>query len=139
MAFSLFWQLGGGSVLDCAKAIAAGVKYEGDVWDIITSKVTATEALPIGSVLTLAATGSEMNNNSVITNWETNEKNTAGAVLLHIHNFSILDPVYTYTVPRDQTVYGMVDIMSHVFEQYFHHVPNTLLQDRYCESLLKKQ
>jgi alcohol dehydrogenase YqhD (iron-dependent ADH family) len=128
--------VGGGSVLDCAKAIAAGVKYEGDVWDIITSKVTATEALPIGSVLTLAATGSEMNNNSVITNWETNEKYGWSSPATY-PQFSILDPVYTYTVPRDQTVYGMVDIMSHVFEQYFHHVPNTLLQDRYCESLLK--
>lgn len=128
--------VGGGSVLDCAKAIAAGVKYEGNVWDIITGKAAADDALPLGSVLTLAATGSEMNNNSVITNWETNEKCGWSSPATY-PMFSILDPVYTFTVPRDQTVYGMVDIMSHVFEQYFHHVTNTPLQDRFCESLIK--
>nr|WP_263324764.1 iron-containing alcohol dehydrogenase [Neobacillus sp. Marseille-Q6967] len=128
--------VGGGSVLDCVKAIAVGVKYDGDVWDIISGKAKGEEALAFGSVLTLAATGSEMNNNSVITNWETQEK-LGWSSLVSYPKFSILDPVYTYSVPKDQTVYGMVDIMSHVFEQYFHHVKNTPLQDRYCESLLK--
>lgn len=128
--------VGGGSVLDCAKAIAAGAKYDGDVWDIISGKSSGAAALPLGSILTLAATGSEMNNNSVITNWETKEKLGWSSPLTY-PKFSILDPVYTYSVPKDQTVYGMVDIMSHVFEQYFHHVKNTPLQDRYCESLLK--
>ena len=66
--------VGGGSVIDCTKAIAAGAKYEGDAWDIVTQKVIVSEALPLGTVLTLAATGSEMNRSSVITNWETNEK-----------------------------------------------------------------
>lgn len=66
--------VGGGSVIDCTKAIAAGAKYDGDAWDLVTKKAFATEALPFGTVLTLAATGSEMNSGSVITNWETNEK-----------------------------------------------------------------
>ncbi|GIM47273.1 NADH-dependent alcohol dehydrogenase [Collibacillus ludicampi] len=128
--------VGGGSVIDCTKAITIGAKYEGDVWDIITRKVTPTDALPFGTVLTLAATGSEMNSGSVITNWETKEKYGWGSPLVY-PKFSILDPVHTFTVPKDHTVYGIVDIMSHVFEQYFHHVPNTPLQDRMCESILK--
>lgn len=65
-------------------------------------------------------------------------KNMAGVVQLLSRNFSILDPVHTASVPRDQTIYGMVDIMSHVLEQYFHHGTNTELQDRYCESVLKQ-
>lgn len=128
--------VGGGSVIDCTKAIAAGAEYDGDVWDIISKKVTATQALPFGTVLTLAATGSEMNPDSVITNWETNEKYVWGSTVTH-PKFSILDPVNTFTVPLDQTVYGMVDMMSHVFEQYFHNVKNTKLQDRMCYSVLQ--
>ncbi|MGC4376379.1 iron-containing alcohol dehydrogenase [Fictibacillus sp. Mic-4] len=128
--------VGGGSVIDCTKAIAAGTKYEGDVWDLVTKKAIAQEALPFGTVLTLAATGSEMNSGSVITNWETNEKYGWGSPVT-FPKFSILDPRHTFTVPRDQTVYGMVDIMSHVFEQYFHHGTNTPIQDRYCESILR--
>ncbi|WP_110113727.1 iron-containing alcohol dehydrogenase [Bacillus sp. CGMCC 1.16541] len=128
--------VGGGSVIDCTKAVAAGAKYDGDVWDIITKKSPATEALPFGTVLTLAATGSEMNAGSVITNWETNEKYGWGSPAT-FPQFSILDPENTYTVPKDQTIYGIVDMMSHVFEQYFHHVSNTPLQDRMCESVLR--
>ncbi|MDA2382966.1 iron-containing alcohol dehydrogenase [Bacillus cereus] len=128
--------VGGGSVIDCTKAIAAGSKYDGDVWDIVTKKTFANEALPFGTVLTLAATGSEMNAGSVITNWETNEKYGWGSPVT-FPQFSILDPVHTTSVPKDQTIYGMVDIMSHVLEQYFHHGTNTELQDRYCESVLK--
>ncbi|WP_299087315.1 iron-containing alcohol dehydrogenase [uncultured Metabacillus sp.] len=128
--------VGGGSVIDCTKAIAAGAKYDGDAWDIVTKKHIPTEALPFGTVLTLAATGSEMNSGSVITNWETKEKYGWGSPLT-FPQFSILDPVNTFTVPKDQTVYGMVDMMTHVFEQYFHHTKNTPLQDRFCESLLK--
>ncbi|MFC7392356.1 iron-containing alcohol dehydrogenase [Scopulibacillus cellulosilyticus] len=128
--------VGGGSVIDCAKAIAAGAKYDGDVWDLVTKKAFATDALPFGTVLTLAATGSEMNSGSVITNWETNEKYGWGSPLT-FPKFSILDPVHTFSVPLDQTVYGMVDMMSHVFEAYFHHGKNTPVQDRYCESILK--
>ena len=100
-------------------------------------KTFASEALPFGTVLTLAATGSEMNAGSVITNWETNEKYGWGSPVT-FPQFSILDPAHTASVPKDQTIYGMVDIMSHVLEQYFHHGTNTELQDRYCESVLKQ-
>lgn len=127
--------VGGGSVIDCTKAIAAGAKYNGDPWELVTKKAVAHEALPFGTVLTLAATGSEMNSGSVITNWETKEKYGWGSAVT-FPVFSILDPVHTYTVPKEQTIYGIVDMMSHVFEHYFHLQENTLLQDRMCESLL---
>lgn len=128
--------VGGGSVIDCTKLIAAGSKYDGDAWDLVIKKAFAQEALPFGTILTLAATGSEMNSGSVITNWETKEKYGWGSPLT-FPKFSILDPTNTFTVPKDQTIYGMVDIMSHVFEQYFHQVENTVLQDRLCESTLQ--
>lgn len=127
--------VGGGSVIDCTKLIAAGTKYAGDSWDLVTRKAFATDALPFGVVLTLAATGSEMNAGSVITNWETNEKYGWGSAVTY-PKFSILDPVNTYTVPKDQTVYGLVDMMVHVMENYFHLTENTLLQDRMMEGLL---
>ena len=127
--------VGGGSVIDCTKAIAAGAKYDGDAWDFIIKKASVTDALPFGTVLTLAATGSEMNSGSVITNWETKEKHGWGSPYT-FPKFSILDPVNTFTVPKDQTVYGIVDMMSHVFEHYFHLTENTDFQDRMCESLL---
>ncbi|MEK3890140.1 iron-containing alcohol dehydrogenase [Bacillus sp. FSL K6-3431] len=127
--------VGGGSVIDCVKAIAAGAKYEGDPWDLVIKKAAVKDALPFGTVLTLAATGSEMNSGSVITNWETNEKHGWGSPAV-FPKFSILDPVNTFTVPKDQTIYGIVDIMSHVLEHYFHQTENTPLQDRMCESVL---
>jgi hypothetical protein len=128
--------IGGGSVIDCAKAIAAGVQYQGDVWDFFVKKAVITSALPIGAVLTLAATGSEMNGNSVITNLETQQKLAVGNPLLR-PKFSVLDPEYTYSVPPEQTAAGTVDIMSHIFEQYFSPTPDTYLQDRLAEALLK--
>ncbi|MGR3765535.1 iron-containing alcohol dehydrogenase [Rossellomorea sp. NS-SX7] len=128
--------VGGGSVIDCTKAIAAGAKYDGDAWDLVTKKAVPHEALPFGTVLTLAATGSEMNAGSVITNWETQEKYGWGSPVT-FPQFSILDPVNTFTVPKNHTVYGMVDMMSHVFEQYFNDATNTPLQDRMCESTLR--
>lgn len=127
--------VGGGSVIDCTKLIAAGAKYDGDAWDLVTRKAAVSEALPFGTVLTLAATGSEMNSGSVITNWETNEKYGWGSPFT-FPKFSILDPVHTFSVPHDQTIYGIVDMMSHVLEHYFHLEENTLFQDRMCESLL---
>ncbi|TCS93825.1 iron-containing alcohol dehydrogenase [Hazenella coriacea] len=127
--------VGGGSVIDATKAIAVGAKYEGDVWDIISKKTTAQGALPFGTVLTLAATGSEMNAGSVITNWETKEKVGWGSPH-SFPKFSILDPVNTFTVPKDQTIYGIVDTMSHVLEQYFSPSPNVPLLERMAESLL---
>ncbi|MDF2607777.1 MAG: NADH-dependent alcohol dehydrogenase [Bacillales bacterium] len=128
--------VGGGSVIDCTKLISAGVKYDGDPWDIVLGKHVPTEALPFGTILTLAATGSEMNSGSVITNWDTKEKYGWGSPLVY-PKFSILDPVNTFTVPLNQTVYGVVDIMAHVFEQYFHNVENTEVQDGFCETILK--
>ncbi|GAA0326207.1 iron-containing alcohol dehydrogenase [Bacillus carboniphilus] len=127
--------VGGGSVIDCTKAISAGAKYDGDPWDIVLKKHIPEEVVPFGTILTLAATGSEMNSGSVITNWETHEKYGWGSPLT-FPKFSILDPTNTFTVPKDQTVYGMVDMMSHVLEQYFHNVSNTPLQDRMCEAVL---
>ncbi|GED54012.1 MULTISPECIES: iron-containing alcohol dehydrogenase [Brevibacillus] len=126
--------VGGGSVIDASKAIAVGVPYQGDVWDFYTRKATPQKALPIGTVLTLAATGSEMNRGSVVTNWETQEK-FGGTTTFP--TFSILDPENTFSVPRDQTIYGMCDIMSHVFEQYFSHTPEIPLQTRFAEAILK--
>jgi alcohol dehydrogenase len=132
------WLLavGGGSVIDCTKTIAAGAKYEGDPWDLVIKKATPKEALPFGTVLTLAATGSEMNSGAVITNWETNEKFGWGSPLV-FPKFSLLDPAYTKTVPKDHTIYGIVDMMSHIFEQYFHEPTNSPVQDRMCEGVLK--
>ena len=126
--------VGGGSVIDAAKAVAVGVPYEGDVWDFYTRKALTTEALPLGTILTLAATGSEMNRGSVVTNWDTKEKHGASTTF---PAFSILDPENTFSVPRDQTIYGISDIMSHVFEQYFTHTPEVPLQTRFAESILK--
>ncbi len=128
--------VGGGSTIDCTKAIAVGAKSEADMWDIITRKERPQGALPFGTILTLAATGSEMNSGSVITNWEKKEKYSWGSKY-SFPRFSILDPTITSTVPKDQTVYGIVDIMSHVFEHYFHLTPNTPMQDRLCESILQ--
>ena len=128
--------VGGGSVLDCTKAIVAGATYDGDPWDLILDMDKVKDALPFGAIITLAATGSEMNNGAVITNWETKEKYPFRSPYTY-PKFSILDPEYTYTVPLDQTVFGIVDIMSHVFEQYFHHQTGTELMDRFCESILQ--
>lgn len=128
--------VGGGSVIDAAKAIAAGAKYDGSVWDFYSGLETVKDALPLGTVLTLAATGSEMNKFSVVSNWNTNEKVGIASNYLY-PKFSILDPTYTYTVPKDQTIYGIVDIMAHVFEQYFSHTTNTPMQDELCESILR--
>lgn len=128
--------VGGGSVIDCTKAIAAGSKYDSDAWDLVIKKAPVSDALPFGTILTLAATGSEMNSGSVITNWETKEKYGWGSPLV-FPKFSILDPVNTFTVPKNQTIYGIVDMMAHTFEHYFHLDENTPLQDRMCESLLQ--
>ncbi|WP_419959359.1 iron-containing alcohol dehydrogenase [Psychrobacillus sp. BM2] len=128
--------VGGGSVIDCTKLIAAAAKYDGDPWDFVTRKAVPQEALPFGTILTLAATGSEMNSGSVITNEETLEKYGWGNPLVY-PKFSILDPVNTFTVPLDQTVYGIVDMMSHMFEQYYNNAINTPVQDEMIEGTLR--
>lgn len=135
-SIDLVLAVGGGSVIDCAKLIVAGAKTEADAWDIVTKKVLTTEALPLGTVLTLAATASEMNSGSVITNMETNEKLGWGSPAV-FPSFSILDPVYTYSVPDDQTVNGVVDTMTHIFEQYFNNATNTPLIDEMSEGVLR--
>jgi len=132
----LVLAVGGGSVLDAAKAVAAGAKYDGDVWNFYIRKDKVRDALPLGTILTLAATGSEMNGNSVITNLDTSDKLSTGSVHL-CPRFSFCDPTVTFSVPRDQTMYGIVDMLSHVFEEYFSHTANTPLQDRLCESVMK--
>lgn len=135
-AIDILLAVGGGSVIDCTKAIAVGVKYDGDVWDLITQKAPIESALPIGTVLTLGATGSEMNPISVISNWETKDKLGWGSS--HVFpRFSILDPTYTYSVSRKQTTYAIVDSMSHALEHYFHRTKNTPMIDGFIESLLR--
>ncbi|MCP3032767.1 iron-containing alcohol dehydrogenase [Halobacillus sp. A1] len=129
--------VGGGSVIDCTKTIAAGAKYEGDAWDLVTRQATPEGAIPFGTVLTLAATGSEMNGGAVITNWETNEKYGWGFAPYTYPTFSILDPQNTMTVPRDQTIYGIVDMMSHLMEQYFHNNTQSPVQDEMVEGVLR--
>lgn len=132
----LILAVGGGSVLDCSKAIAVGAKYDGDMWDFVERKAVPQAGLPLGTVLTMAATGSEMNGGSVITNEVTQEKMGWGSPYAY-PAFSILDPVHTFSLPRDQTVYGIVDIMSHVLEHYFHQDTNTPVQDGFCETILR--
>lgn len=128
--------VGGGSVIDCTKLIAVAAKYDGDPWDFVAKKAAPKDGLPFGTILTLAATGSEMNRGSVITNEETQEKYGWGS-LFSYPKFSILDPTYTLSVPKNHTVYGIVDMMSHVFEQYFNNATNTPVQDELCEGVLR--
>lgn len=127
--------IGGGSVIDCSKAIAAGAKTDADIWDVITRKSSVEDALPLGVILTHAATGSEMNRSCVISNPEIQQKRGWGCPYTH-PKFTIADPAFTRSVPEQQTVLGIVDMMSHVLEHYFHLTPNTPIQDRFCESLL---
>lgn len=128
-------SVGGGSVLDCSKAIAAGAKYDGDPWDLISYKVKAQAALPIVDILTLAATGSEYDCGGVISRTKTNDK--IGYLDPHLFPAcSILDPEYTFTVSKKQTAAGCADAMNHIMEQYFTG-DTTLLNDGFCEAGLK--
>ncbi len=128
-------SVGGGSVLDCSKAIAAGACYDGDPWDLITYKVKAKAALPIVDVLTLAATGSEYDCGGVISRTDTNDKiGYIDPLLFPVVSF--LDPTYTFTVSRKQTAAGIADAMNHTIEQYFTE-DTTLLNDGFCESMLR--
>ena len=126
---------GAGSVIDCCKAIAAARYHKGDPWDFFIRKASVKKALPICAILTLAATGSEMNGGCVLTNEKTQEKLPMGSVRLK-PKFSILDPTYTFTLPKNQTAAGIADITSHVFEQYFSY-PEAALQDYMSEAVLK--
>ena len=128
-------SVGGGSVLDCSKAIAAGAKYDGDPWDLISYKVKAKDALPIVDIITLAATGSEYDCGGVISRTETDDKiGYVDSLLYPVVSF--LDPVYTYTVSKKQTAAGCADAMNHIMEQYFCE-DSTLLNDGFMEAGLK--
>lgn len=127
--------VGGGSVLDCSKAIAAGAKYDGDPWDLISYKAKAQAALPIVDILTLAATGSEYDCGGVISRTETNDKiGYVDPLLFPVCSF--LDPRYTFSVSKKQTAAGCADAMNHIIEQYFCE-DSTLLNDGFCEAGLK--
>lgn len=127
--------VGGGSVIDGSKLLASSFYYHGDPWNFLIKDVKPERYVPLATVLTLSATGSEMNNGAVITRWETNEKLFFTRDEL-FPKFSILDPQNTFTVPKDQTAYGIVDAFSHVLEQYLHTKENVPLQDRFSESIL---
>ena len=130
--------VGGGSVLDGTKFIAAAALWEGnDPWDILTRRNQATilKALPIGTVLTLPATGSEMNGTGVITKWETKDKLAFGSEYT-LPCFSILDPEVVFSLPQIQISNGIVDAYIHVIEQYLTYPANAQIQDRFAESIL---
>lgn len=128
--------VGGGSVIDTAKAIAAGVSYQGDFWDFFTGKAQVTEALPVGVVLTIPGSGSEGSGNCVITK-------TDGAIKLSLRTdsilrprFAIMNPEMTSTLTAYQTAVGIVDMMSHIMERYFSNTSNVEVTDRLAEGLL---
>ncbi|MDL2323293.1 iron-containing alcohol dehydrogenase [Bacteroidales bacterium OttesenSCG-928-A17] len=128
--------VGGGSVIDSAKAIAAGVPYAGDFWNFFEQTVTLNKALPVATVLTIAAAGSEGSANSVITN-------TKGMLKRGLRNpllrpvFSIMDPELTFSLPANQTAYGICDMMAHIMERYFTQTRGVEVTDRMCEGLLQ--
>ncbi|MDE7136013.1 MAG: iron-containing alcohol dehydrogenase [Muribaculaceae bacterium] len=128
-------SVGGGSVLDCCKAIAAGAKYDGDPWDLISYKVKAKSALPIVDIMTLAATGSEYDAGGVISRTDTNDKIGYIDPLLY-PVCSFLDPTYTFTVNAKHTAAGVADAINHVFEQYFC-ADHNMVADGFCITLLR--
>jgi NADP-dependent alcohol dehydrogenase len=129
--------VGGGSVIDGTKFVAAAAKYDGDAWDILTSMGGKVEAaLPFGTVLTLPATGSEMNKGSVVTRESMQAKLPFMSELV-FPQFSVLDPVKTYTLPIRQVGNGAVDAFVHVVEQYLTYPANAPVQDRFAEGLLQ--
>lgn len=127
--------VGGGSVIDASKAIAAAVKYEGDAWDLVKDGSLIKDALPLFSVLTLAATGSEYDAPGVISNMQTNEKQAISSPLL-FPKASFCDPSVSVSVPAWHTAAGAADIMSHTFEQYLVSEGNDV-SDGFCETILK--
>lgn len=128
--------VGGGSTIDCSKVVAAGVSYEGDTWDLVKEPSKIDKVLPIVTVLTMAATGSEMDQFAVISKMDTNEKLGTSSWNM-IPKTSICDPEYLYTLPSIQTAAGTADIMSHVFEEYFSKTTDAFVQDKFAEGLLQ--
>jgi len=128
--------VGGGSVIDCAKMIAAAACVDFDPWDFLGKNVSIEKALPVVSVLTIAATGSEMDNCAVISNPETKDKIAVSSSHI-VPKASFLDPIYTYTVSSYQTACGAADILSHVFEIYFALEKSIYMIDCFMEGLMK--
>lgn len=126
--------VGGGSVIDTSKAIAAGLGYNGDVWDLYENKAAVKTEIPVFTVLTISATGSEMNGNSVITN-EKKKWSVSSPQLFP--KFSIVDPSVQFSLPLNQSVNGAVDTMSHVFELYFDRTEENEVMDEYSEGLIR--
>ena len=127
--------VGGGSVIDSSKAIAAGALYDGDFWDFYDNKAAVEKALPVGTVLTIAAAGSEGSGNTVITRTDGMWKRGAGGDALR-PKFSVMNPELTYTLPAYQTACGATDIMAHVLERYFTNTKEVEITDRLCEAVL---
>ena len=128
--------VGGGSTIDASKHIACAAFYEGDPWDLVLDRTLVTKALPIFTVLTISATGSEMNPGAVISNEETKEKLEINHPLLY-PALSVCDPSYQFTLPSKQTAAGTVDILSHIMEQYFQPNDNAYITDRLSEAAMK--
>ncbi|TLP79148.1 iron-containing alcohol dehydrogenase [Maribacter sp. ACAM166] len=129
--------VGGGSVIDGTKFLSAAAVYNGDTpWDILTKKIRTEKGMPFGTVLTLPATGSEMNSGAVITRAETKEKLSMGGPGL-FPEFSILDPQVIRSIPERQLANGLADAFTHVLEQYMTYPIGALLQDRFAESILQ--
>ncbi len=128
--------VGGGSVIDSCKLICAGKYYDGDVWDLIIKKSKIEKALPLITILTLSATGSEMNGTSVISNMETNEKKSVKTPML-LPKVSFLNPKVTYSVSKYQTACGSADILSHIMETYFARNSGLYMLDTVMEGLMK--
>lgn len=127
--------VGGGSVIDSAKAIAAGVLYEGDIWDAFAGKYKINNALPVFAILTISATGTEMNGNAVVTNEKTQEKWAISAKCLY-PRVSIIDPTVQFSLPKEQTVYGAVDAIAHTLEYYFDGSDSDI-QNQISESIIR--
>jgi NADP-dependent alcohol dehydrogenase len=129
--------VGGGSVIDGTKFLSAAAVYDGDTpWDILTKNIRTEKGMPFGTVLTLPATGSEMNSGAVITRKETKEKLAMGGPGL-FPQFSILDPEVVKSIPQRQLANGLTDAFTHVLEQYMTYPVDAKLQDRFAESILQ--
>lgn len=129
--------IGGGSTIDTAKAIALGVNYDGDFWDFFTGKTPVTSTLPVGSVLTIAAAGSEGSSHCVITHTNGNLKWGVPPTGIIRPKFAILNPRYTASLPKFQIACGAVDMISHVCERYFTNTKDVELTDRISEAVMK--
>ncbi len=129
--------VGGGSVIDTAKAIAAGIPYDGDFWDFFTGKAVPEKALRIGVVLTIPAAGSEGSGNSVITKTDGLKKLSLRTPEVLRPAFAVMNPELTYTLPAWQTASGITDMMAHIMERYFTNTADTEVTDRLCEGTLK--